>query len=568
MSVGEPHKNPPQRMVPDRDRFLGLTRQLLVKLRDEILESLRSHELEELQMLDGWRRSIPPFCSDILGILFTKLPELPEAFDLKISQRDLYTLDNLEALVEENGADEVANRFVDYFASHMAKRWCVLVKAENLAFDEGFPELNPEDEPVSLRKLKEEEKTLFRKRGLPSKWVDEDALYFAIEVQAGHEVKAIEKARDAIHRFLAPFYLHRMLNPDEWWRPRTQRNILSPMSFVYSSRPEETAISTHRELRQLRSNACELFFPSPEIPPDWKEAVQSLAHVWHETPKDLPELERCLRLCARWMFAAEVEEDLDGAFLKHCVTWQALLPRARRPRIGWYLLLLCIGSADPLCIRTVSQAERLLDRRNSIAHPEERRGLWENLEKELYVLKQSLRRAFDSALQIRQRAERCGMPPPDWGKLLRGTFHCLCSKNVRQAADQEVLYLLSDLHLLNGNANQCSRDFLNQEGCTARAEALAVKARECWEKDPKGCVRHLARAYTVAKQRCLPDTRLHITLWAKKRLEEMDEQEFDEAWSASGVGIRAPSRSDLDLEIDRIHRDYGLCPEAVGWNDR
>lgn len=560
--TAESHHPPSHQPLFDRDAFHKLAQSALSELRQEVLKHQHSHELSELQMFGIWRLSLLSFRDHVLAVLLAQFPGLANAFSPAKAARSLCTLENLTTLVKEHGATELARAFGEYFSSRATMRWSVLVKAEYLRFQDGFAPPSAKDESTALRQLTDDEKEGFRYQSATYDHLD--AFYFVATVEAGDPARAVEKARAKIEQFIAPYYLHRMLNPDRWWRARTVRGILSPVSFYYSS---DSKIGMHRELHQLITDAGDLFNPMPSIKQNWKAGVESLVGTWHERKTDFPELERRLRLCARWMFAAETEEDTENSFLKHCVAWEALLPKTRTPRRSWYLLLLSAGSSDPLCIVTVSQGERLIDRRNGFAHPENTGGLCGSVEGDLYVLKQSLRYAFDSALRAREMPNRTGDQPYQWEELLSRTFDLLCAKSPQPTTDNAVLAFLSDLRLLNPDPYPESTDLLSEAGHIVRAEALAVKGRECWENDPCASVRHLARGYCAATRRAPPYTRLHLALWLRRRLAFMNEETFKKAWSASGVGIPAPLANDLKVAVEEIHRDHGLRPEYVGWRE-
>jgi hypothetical protein len=549
----ESHDNSSEEVGFDDDAFIELAQAVLTELRCEVLKRQNSHNLVEQWMQDTWKPSIK---NHLLSALFDKFPELRDEFDITTSAKKLYTLENLEELVSENGVNTVAQRFLEYFARRMYKWWHVLIEVENLEFGADFPELGTENGSVVLRQLKEDERELFHKIPMPKDRLN--SLFFIAVPQAGDALKAVEKARANIQRFLVPYYLHRMRNPDGWWRARTQRNILSPVSFYVSE--NETGVL--RELKQLKGRAKDLFFPDSPMDEQWKKAVQSLSFDWNNYGTDSSKLGSRLRLCSRWMFAAETEEDTENAFLKHCVAWEALLPKEiTHLRRSWYLLLLCAGSYDPLCIKTVSQGERLIDRRNSFAHPENKGGLRDNVEQDLDVLKESLFYAFDFTLQYWERVRRMGDTTYEWGKLLAHTFDMFTAKSLVSGGDSVVRTFLSDLGLVSSTS---SRKLLDEAGYLVRAEALCVKSRECWKDDRQGGVKHLARSYHVASQHPCPCIRLHMALWLKKRIAEMPEQELKKAWLASDVTPPVPSVTELESLIEGIY-GHGIRPEHVGW---
>jgi len=397
MSETELHDGAENEVGFDRDAFLELASTALTELRAEALKYQNSHELVELLMMDIWKFKASGK-KHLLSILFDQFPELRDNFDIATSARKLYTLENLEELVDENGVNGVANSFFEYFAGRMYKRWHVLIGVESLEFGAYFPELITDDSFVTLRRLKKDEKELFRKFRVPEDRLN--SLFFIAVTQAGDALKAVEKARANIRRFLVPYYLHRMPNPDGWWRARTQRNIISPVSFYFS----DDKIGVRRELKQPKGQAKDLFLPKSPIDKEWKAAIQSLVSDWNNYDIDFSYLERSLHLCSRWMFAAETEEDIENAFVRHCVAWEALLP-GKSLRRSWYLLLLSAGSGDRLCVTTVSQGKRFIDRRNKLVHPETEGTLWNTKENDLLQLQQSLYYAFNNALRIMKGAK-------------------------------------------------------------------------------------------------------------------------------------------------------------------
>lgn len=545
------------------DDFLDLAQKVLSELCWELLKYRRSHKPGELQMFNIWQSKLPSFRDHVLAVLFAQFPMLEDAFDRTETARALYTGKNLEALEKKDGVKKVARAFEQYFSNRAAMIWIVLVKAsENLQFLKEFQAISAEDSSTALRQLTDDERNRF-----PSRFTTKhrlDAFYFVTTVQAGDSRRAVDIARAKIAQFIAPYYLYRMKNPDRWWRAHTARQILSPVSFFYNP---DSQVGVRRELQQLKTEAHDLFTPSPPMEPQWRAAVDSLVGTWDESPADPRKLETHLRLCARWMFAAESEENMENAFLKHCVAWEALLPKTPRARRSWYLLLLCAGSWDPLCIATVSQGERLIHRRNSFAHPENRSGLGDSVEQDLYVLKQSLRQAFDSALQVRQAIEQMGDDTCEWKRLLWQSFDLLCAKSPQLPTDSTLVAFFSILELLNPERYSESGDPLSEVGYIARVEALALKSRECWKADPGASIRHLARGYADATRHALSPNRLHLTLWLRRCLGQMDEESFKKAWSASGVRIRAPSASNLETIVEEIHRKHGLRPANVGWRE-
>jgi len=546
----------------NRDAFLELASSVLTELRAEALKYQNSHELVDLLMMDIWKLSMPVSKNDLLSALFDRFTELPDNFDITTSAKNLYTLENLEVLIRKTSVNSVAQRFLEYFAGRMYKRWHVFIEVENLQFGTDFPELGTEDGSVILRQLNKDEREMFHKI-----LIAEDRLnsfFFIAETQAGDAIKAVEKARTSIRRFLVPRYLQRMRNPDGWWRARTQRNILSPVSFYFSD--DETG--ARRELKRLKGRANELFLPVSPMDEEWKTAVQSLASGWDDYGTEASQLEHRLRLCSRWMFAGETEEDIENAFLKHAVAWEGLLPNCSRIRRGWYLLLLTIGSCDPLCVKTVSQAGRLTDRRDSFAHPKIARQLYRNLKQDLSMLTQSLRSAFDNAIYVWHRLEQSIDKSATWSELLDRTFAVFCSEKFGAHIDDDVVDLLNDLILLEKDPAGGGALILTREGQALRVEALIAKSGECWwgrTKDPKSSVCHLARALDIAQTGSLPMHQYHVLLSLRDRLAKMDWSEFEEGWKRARVRTSALTANDIQHELEILEQKHGLRPESVGW---
>lgn len=563
MSTNKSQASVPHEPVFDRESFEELACKVLSELRTEVQKNTASYTIEELQSMSIWERKLPSFGNDTLSVLLEAFPPLRELFDPTQTARSLCTLDNLAALTGDQGVSEVAGGFAEHFETRATQQWSVLIPIENVDFRVELPAI--EGKTVCLRQLEDSEREQLRSFCIPSKILD--TFYFAVEVESGDFQRAVERAREKVEQFIAPYYLHRMRSPDRWWRARTMRQIVSPLAFYQGP---ESVFGTKRELRQLPTEAFEFFSPDPDIDPQWQTAVETLIQTWRKPRDDLSELEKSLRVCARWMFTAETEEDLENAFLKHRIAWEGLLPDCSRIRREWYLLLLCIGARDPLCIETVSQASRLTDRRNSLAHPEIARELYGGVEQALYMLKQSLRWAFDNSIGIWQRCRTSSDEPFAWSQVLDRTFASLCSEHFSPDNDDAVLLLLSDLILLEEDPDCGNTLVLNRPGKSLRVEALIVKACECWGdgKDPKASVCHLARALRIADDECLSVNRYHVLLTLKERLETMDRVVFKEGWSRARIGIPVPTMDELESMLGKMEKEDGARREHVGWKLR
>ena len=564
MSTNESHASVPHEPVLDRAVFEELTCKVLSELRTEVQNNTASHTIEELQSMSIWERKLPSFGNDTLSVLLEAFPPLRELFDPAQTARSLCTLNNLAALAGDQVVSEVAGGFAEYFETHATQQWSVLIPIENVDFRAELPAI--EGEAVCLRQLEDSEREQLRSFRIPSERLD--AFYFAVKVEAGDFQRAVERAREMVEQFISPYYLHRMRSPDPWWRARTMRQIVSPLAFYQGP---ESVFGAKRELRQLLTEFADLFNPDPGMDPQWQMAVEDLIQTWRKPRDDLSELEKSLRVCAHWMFAAETEEDLENAFLKHGIAWEGLLPDCSRIRRGWYLLLLCIGACDPLCIETVSQASRLTDRRNSLAHPEIARELYGGMEQALRMLKQSLGWAFDNSIGIWQRSRTSSDEPFAWSQVLDRTFASLCSERFSPDNDDAVLLLLSDLILLEEDPDCGNCLVLNRPGKSLRVEALIAKSGECWwarKQDPKASVCHLARALHIANDECLSVNRYHVLLTLKERLETMDRVVFKEGWSRAGIGIPVPTMDELESLLGKMEKENGARREHVGWKLR
>jgi|Deesub1362A_J573_1020465.scaffolds.fasta_scaffold10784_2 hypothetical protein len=557
-------------MVGNRDIYTRIIREILTEYKEIIGRENRIHSVQELIILDLGDSRSPSSCRSVVETIFLKLPELSERFDLYETGQRLCTEDNLAELTKKDGINLVTERFVNYFVEGIERTWRVFVRAENLDLRK-FTPLSNQQEQVSLRPLLEEEREGFRNTNLVSE-ERLDAFYFVVAVKAGDAGKAIEKGRGEIHQFLMPYYLHRVLIPDLWWRVRTERDILSSHSFCYliTTDPEQHEWIAQSKLKHVKTSAKELFRPKEPIDPDWYNDVAYLATVRDGTAGGVSELDECLSLCVHWMAKAEMDNDKENAYLKHSVAWEALFPEVEpQARRSWYLLALSAGAADPLCIKTVLQGEQLIDWRNSLAHPRLSPGtVWMTLEHNLYRLAQTLRRAFDSALRTRNMIALEKAKNFEWRELLDQTFNFLCRGQLGRPGDPLIALFLSTLCLTNESSHRRSEAWLNREGRLVRAEALALKGRKCAKSDPSQSVRHLARTYEIASKEGFCLTFLHVVRKLQDLQEDMDIGEFNAVWNDSGVTSEPPSYSQLKQFTEQIDREYGVSLEDTGWVER
>ena len=555
MTQGDSREDTDQPQLFDRKAFRKVALRALVELQALVQKHLASDTLEELQMKSVWGHKLPSFKNDALSILFDEFPLVADSFDFKATGDELCTSANLAELTKACGPRRVTRAFQQFFESRAFQEWRILIPLENVHVRE--PGKMISKDVVQLRPLKNEEREQLSML-LPA--YKANGLFFSVSVQAGDDESAVARARRRIEVFLAPYYLHRARNPDAWWRARTLRQIVSP--FAFYSNPKGL-FGARRELRQLPTEATDLFKPDPGIEPEWKEAVERLATSWSQ-PKiaDDPIGER-LQLCSRWMFSAESDELPENAFLKHAIAWEALMPsKAERLLRCWYLLLLCLGTAEPRCVKTVSQASRLVDRRNSFAHPEINRELYGTVENDLTRLKQSVWWGFDEALRLWQSP---GGQATEWPKLLADCYKAIRSDDRPKDYDKSV-YLMLD-RLLYIEEDDFGKPVLSRDGQSLRVEAQITRARQLWpsDKNPKESAAELARALQVATDEKLPPYEYHALLSIEEREATMDRTIFEDGWHQAGVATTPPTAQEIAQRIGEIELNSGATREDVGW---
>lgn len=538
----------------DRRAFRKIALRALTELRDHVQENLASHELEELQMMPIWGHKLPPLGSDALSTLFDEFPPIDESFDFRKTTSELCTLANLSELVKPCGARRVTRVLQGFFESRAFQEWNVLVPLENVHVRGGVEKV--EGDPVQLRHLTPEERQQLAML-LPA--YKADSLFFSVSTQAGDAKSAVSKARRQIHIFLAPYYLHRVRNPDARWQARTSRQIVSPLAF-YST--PQGLFGANRELRQLPTEASDLFTPDPAIEPKWKAAVERLAATWSEPKSTGDPISERLQLCSRWMFSAESDELPENAFLKHAIAWEALVASEDRLLRCWYLLLLCLGTADRLCVKTISQASRLVDRRNSFAHPEIGRELRGTVEQDLTSLKQSVWWGFDVALRLWQSPRG---QTTNWSQLLASCYAALRSDDLPRDYDASVLWMLNGLRYLEKDDQ--GEVTLSRSGQSLRVEAHITRARQLWpdHKNPKESVSWLANALQGATEEQLPPYEYHTLLTIDERQSKMDRAGFEDGWQQAGVATAPLTAAEISHRLKKLEHGFGFSREAIGW---
>lgn len=553
MTVDEARNRSVQKQVFDREALEKLAIHVLSELRDEMLRYLPSHDLDELQAMDIWQLTLPSQRKNTLLALYAETPVLNDLFDRAETRKALCTLDNLTMLAGEKGAPSVASNFADYFENGVNLEWSVLIEMQNVRLGKPLKSVLDKDGAVVVRQLNNDERQELGRLYVPSERLE--SLYFVVRTVAGDRYRAVKKARDKINKFIAPYYIHRVRNPDPWWRARTTRQIVSPVAFFSRA----STLGMKHELWQLRTDAADLFLPESGIDQDWQDAVEQLTGAQGTADDELTELEEHLRLCVHWMFVAESEESAESAFLKHAIAWEALFPGDPSRRRGWYLILLSAWACvdDQFCIKTVFQAERLTARRNSLAHPETTCDPNRSLEQDLNNLQQSLSWALENAIRVWRRCKAGGTELYEWPKLLRRSFDSLCAKSFQADGDATVQLFLSDLKLLECDPEKENRLVLNRVGQGVRVEALVEKARECWNKETRASVRHLARALRVADEQDFPVNRYHVLLTLRERHKNMDRGDFEEGWSSAQTWEIAPTANEIENMLEKLEGDYG-----------
>ena len=546
----------------EQEAFVSFVVEQLEKLRPLVVNETQVRNTEELcNMLHLWQAKVPQSDGSVLELIFRNFPELAEQFDLEITQQNLETPENLCLLTEDGGPVKVAQRFLNYFVERWGQWWRVLIPSANLESVSLPPvEVTP-GITVELRKIQDQEWQYFHQYGL-SRQLLEDKSVFVVHLCAGDKGAAITKAKHAIEQYLAPYYLHAIRPEQEepWYVPRPERVRLLPYEFVapldgVEGRPFQV------DVERLRKGARLLIQPAIPLDDEWMSSIREIVSKWHR--KDfIDDLERHIVQATKWMFSAENEESAENAYLKHSIAWEALFPepkKHRRLKLCLWLVIFTLSKQDIWSLRTVSQAERLRDRRNSLAHPKPGAGLTSTLQQDLRILKRALLTAVENALKVRKLLIRQDPRVPRWSEILS----CLVNKLSRMGAKWEPSLISQEWLLLLEKLGFCDADgHLTEEGLAARVEAQIANARLSWD-NCKQSVRWLAHAFSTSLQCPCPHPRLHAALWVQKRRDEWPN--FADLWAKSGVPVKAPSDQELAELIDNLQRKFGITPISVGW---
>jgi len=546
-----------------QEAFVSFVAEQLEKLKPLVVNETKvRNETEICNMLRPWGKG---FCSSegtLFGLIFRKFPELAEQFDLNVTQQNLWTPENLRILTEDDGPVKVAQRFLSYFMERWGRRWRVLIPSTNLE-DVNLPpvEVTP-GITVELRKIQDQESQYFYQKSGVSQQLFGDKSVFVVHLPAGDGGSAIRKAKHAIEQYLAPYYLYAIRPGQEepWWVPRPERVRLFPYESVVpldgvESRPFQV------DVERLRRGARSLIQSVLPLDDEWVSSIREIVSKWHR--KDFTDdLERHIVQATKWMFSAEDEESAENAYLKHSIAWEALFPRTKkysRLKLCLWLVILALAKQDIWSLRTVSQAERLRDRRNSLAHPEPSAGLTGTLQDDLRILRRALSAAVENALKVRKPLMGQGPRVPRWSKILSRLVNDLSKTGAKwktSLISPKRLQLLEQLGLCDADGH------LTEEGLATRVEAQIANARLSWDNCEQS-VRWLAHAFSTSSQCSRPHPRLHATLWVQKRLAECPN--FADLWAKSGVPVQAPSDQELAELIGNLQREFGITPISVGW---
>jgi len=514
-----------------------------------------------------WEHKLPSFKTDVLTVLFREFPRVRAAFDFRETRSYLCTPANLATLLEVSGAQTLTQCFQAFFETRAVQEWSVLIPLDKANARKDLPSIGAGR--VRLRKLRGDEQPQLREFIGDRRSED---YFFVVEERAGDAESAIRHAREHINEFLTPYYLHRMRNRDGWWSARTARRIVSPLAFYVTP---EGHVGAKRELEWFSTDASDLFTPDPPLDRSWKNSVEKLAARWEQSEFARDTIEERLCLCSRWMFSAESDELQENAFLKHAVAWEALMPSmANRLLRCWYLLLFCLGTADRLCVKTISQASRLIDRRNSFAHPEANRELYGTLESDLTRLKQSVWRGFDEALRLWQSS---GGEAAQWSKLLANCYEGIRSDDLPEDYDQAAYMMLDRLRYIE--EDEFGKPVLNRSGHCLRVEAYITRARQLWDpkpthkldsgedpqQNPKDSVASLARGLQVSMAQNLPRSEYHVLLTIEDRMSSMNCTDFEHGWRQAAVTAFPPTKRKIAERLKELERDDGVDRRDVGW---
>lgn len=549
----------------EQEAFLSFAVEKLEKLRQKAVNEAKVMDSEELSYNTGlWEGVVPESDGSVLELIFRAFPLLAEEFDLRVTQRNLGTPENLDLLTQDCGAERIAEEFRRYFAERWGRRWRVLIPPANLESISLPPVEVAPGITVEVRGMQDQEWQDFHHYGLLQHRPGDETVFFAVDLHAGDEKAALRRAQRAIEQYLAPYYLHAMRLEQEvpWYALRPERIRLLPKELVYPTDGMD-GLTVQMDKDRWRKPARTLVHP--ERPPDdeWLSTIREIVSQWHSGDFS-GDLDRHLALATKWMFSAENEEAPENAYLKHCIAWEALFPKPKehaKLMMCLWLVILALSGQDVSSLRTVPQAERLRDRRNSLAHPKPDAGLMSTLQLDLRILKRALWSAVEHVREVRSLQRRQGARPLSWSCTLSRLVDELSRTSAKckpSLVSPENVPPFEALGLCN------SRGILTEDGQAARVEAQIIKARLLLrkDKDREQTVRWLAHAFAASMQCDLPHPRLHAALRVRECRAECPN--FVDVWSRSGVQVEAPSDECLSEIIRDLH-DRGIRPEAIGW---
>ena len=511
---------------------------------------------EELASLGAWSLRLPSSGMRLVDALLSESCGFGSHHSPQGVAKNLLTPDALERLLAGE-TSALAREFAAYLCTENLPLYRVFFPCDALDL-RGFECFI---EPLSrseLREMSAEEMGTFRSIRL-----GEPAAHwqFVSEVRAGDSDAAVRLARVAISRGLAPYYVHRALEPDPFWRVHVERRILSPRALFLRLNGDSLSAGISWNLEGARGRAQDLLRPSPTIDEAWHRTIYSYIGAV-ERGDNLSPIDAPLALCAYWVWKAEWDNDTESAFVKYNVAWEALFPCAEvnDRALSACLLLACIGSSDARCIQTVGQALRLRDRRHSFAHPRiDADRLWLTAPRNLITLRQSLRRALDAMMRLRATAASY----PDtwaWSAVLSESRNALLAEDVRPA-DDKIRVALMELGLLDRDGK------LSSAGQRARAELLLLDSLKRM-KDPENAVRFAVRALLIARASGIRETHPYAVRAALQWLHNIGERSFERIWNGIAGSGSCPRRTDLEAEADAIHRANGLTFALLGWSSR
>ena len=528
-------------------------RELLNELRALITKHTKGRSVEELAAMGAWSQRLPRFDLPLIDALLKENVELENSFDAQRARQNLCTPENLDTLLKGE-TEGLARKFAEYFSLRNLKKYRILFPCDALD-SRGVASFTDSLSQFELRSMTAEERAAF-----PPKWGElTGKLQFVVDVLSGDDAAATRLARATLILALTPYYIHRALQRDPWWRVRVERRILSPRAlWMCFEKGARRTVGVSWTLDGAKGRVRDLFHPSPPIDVAWHRITYSYVGAVEEG-KDLSPTDEPLALCAYWIGKAEWENDLDTAFLKYNVAWEALFPLAGEAdrKLSMLLLLTCAGAEDSLCVETVGQGLRLRDRRHSYAHPRiEDDRLWLTVDRNLQILRQSLLRSLAMMMRIKSAMELNRGATWTWNDILSETRNALLAKKLDQV-DNVVSIVLSELLLIDRDGK------LIRAGQRVRAAMLALESLQCG-KDPKNATRFAIRSLLTARLNGILETHLYaarsLLLWLKR----VGKKEFREIWNGVEGSGCCPTKRDIEVEIEAIHRKYRKSFSSVG----